>query len=90
MLVVGAVIFFVAVAIGYTWMVSNGMTSFGYARLSDLSIVAFISAIGFLVIRDWRQDSGRNFWPYLVLLHILTLILVTHVLRLFLGGLPCG
>jgi len=66
------------------------MTSFGYARLSDLSVVAFISGIGFLVIRDWLQDSGRNFWLYLVLLHIVTLIVVTHLMRLFLGGLPCG
>jgi len=71
-------------------MVANDMTSFVYARTSDFTIVAFIYAIGFIVIRDWRQDDGRNFWSYLLLLHILTLIAVTHLLRLFLGGLPCG
>lgn len=71
-------------------MMANQLTSFGYARFSDFMVVAFVSVIGFFVVRDWRKDSGRNFWVYLALLHILILIAVTHLWRLFLGGLPCG
>ncbi len=86
----GAVLLIIAAAVGHTWLVVNQMTSFGYERVSDFAVVGFVVAIGFFVLRAWRRDTGRTFWANLVLLHVLVLIAVTHSLRLFLGGLPCG
>ena len=84
-----AVLFVVTAVVAHTWIVANQLTSFGYERFSDLLVVAVVGVIGFVVIRTWRRDAGETFWPYLVLLHILVLIAVTHLLRLFLGGLAC-
>ena len=70
----------------HTLLVVQGYTSYLYERFSDVIVITVFLGLFIYTIRNLPK---KNVVYHLVIANLFLMILVTHVLRLYYGGLLC-